>query len=77
MERKECARRRSQHNSRHYPGICLEGLRQITKDLRINLLRSETRTGDVPNASRDPSVGITVVELYFHSPIHLHVMVLD
>jgi hypothetical protein len=40
--------------SRHYPDICLKGLRKIRKTVRISGVPSEIRTEHLPNTSQAP-----------------------
>jgi hypothetical protein len=50
---KRCGRKRSWPNLRYYPSICLEGLRETTKNLRINGLQAEMWTRDPSNTKKD------------------------
>jgi hypothetical protein len=49
---KRCGRNRSRPNLRYYPGICVEGLRKVTKGLRIAGLQADIWTWDLPNTKQ-------------------------
>jgi hypothetical protein len=54
MNWKDCGRKRSWPNLRHYTGICLEGLRQPRKaSVRIAALRAEILRRELLNTKQE------------------------